>query len=114
MTQDMLAVIRVRAGSPNPKTKKTLELLKLTRVNHCVLVPSTPSLRGMIAVCKDYVAYGAPSQDIITRLHEKYGNKETLFRLHPPRGGWKSIKKPYPRGALGFHKDINKILKKML
>lgn len=37
-----------------------------------------------------------------------------VFRLHPPRGGLKSIKWQYKRGDLGYHgKNINKLLYKM-
>ncbi|OYT35362.1 50S ribosomal protein L30 [Archaeoglobales archaeon ex4484_92] len=37
-----------------------------------------------------------------------------VFRLHPPRGGLKNIKWPYPKGSLGYHgSDIKKLLIKM-
>ncbi|RLI74835.1 50S ribosomal protein L30 [Archaeoglobales archaeon] len=37
-----------------------------------------------------------------------------VFRLHPPRGGLKSIKWQYNRGDLGYQgKNINKLLYKM-
>ncbi len=41
---------------------------------------------------------------------------KNLFRLHPPRGGYKGVKKPYKNGGtLGYRgKDINTILEKML
>lgn len=40
---------------------------------------------------------------------------ENLFRLHPPRGGFKSVKKPYETGgSLGYRgKNINNLLRKM-
>ncbi|MBS7610462.1 50S ribosomal protein L30 [Candidatus Bathyarchaeota archaeon] len=38
-----------------------------------------------------------------------------FFRLHPPSGGYGSVKKPYPDGALGnWGKDISKLLKRMI
>ena len=39
-----------------------------------------------------------------------------LFRLHPPKGGFRrSVKKPYPNGELGYRgADINKLLEKMV
>jgi len=39
-----------------------------------------------------------------------------VFRLHPPKGGFHgSIKKPYPKGELGYRgEDINKLIKKMI
>ena len=39
----------------------------------------------------------------------------SVFNLHPPRGGFKkSTKLPYPQGVLGKNKDIVKLVKKML
>ncbi|MCX6775474.1 MAG: 50S ribosomal protein L30 [Candidatus Micrarchaeota archaeon] len=38
-----------------------------------------------------------------------------VFRLHPPRKGYRHIKKPYPQGALGYRGDkINELLKRMV
>jgi len=38
-----------------------------------------------------------------------------IFRLHPPSGGYGSVKKPYPEGATGnWGKDIPKLLKRMM
>ncbi len=41
---------------------------------------------------------------------------ENRFRLHPPRGGFRGIKRPYRTGgSLGYRgKDINKLMEKML
>ncbi len=151
-TQETIALIRVRAGTPNPKARVTLDLLKLTRVNHCVLLPSSPSVLGMISVCKDYIAWGAPNEEVIKKLYArnemkfekarqkanarlggskqavkaqspaaeagkplfKKVEKNNLFRMHPPRGGWKSVKKQYPYGSLGHLPDMNKVLLRML
>ncbi|MGM0404769.1 MAG: 50S ribosomal protein L30 [Thermoplasmatota archaeon] len=40
---------------------------------------------------------------------------ENIFRLHPPRGGFRSVKKPYETGgSLGYRgKNINNLLEKM-
>ena len=39
-----------------------------------------------------------------------------VFRLHPPKGGFrKIIKKPYPKGELGYHgENINDLITKMI
>jgi len=39
-----------------------------------------------------------------------------VFRLHPPRGGYESIKKPYTlKGSLGYRGEkINKLLERMI
>lgn len=43
-------------------------------------------------------------------------NLKPVFRLHPPRGGFKrTIKKPYPLGELGYRGSyINELLAKMI
>lgn len=70
------AVIRVR-GTVNvhPKIKKTLDLLNLSRVNHCVLVPEHDPVKGMLQVAKDYVTWGEASNETIAKLLEKRGKR---------------------------------------
>ena len=53
------AVIRVR-GSINvkPKIKETMKLMRLNRVNHCVIVPENETYDGMLKIIKDYVTWG--------------------------------------------------------
>lgn len=68
------AVVRVR-GTVNikPDIKKTLQLLRLTRVNHCVLIPENKVTKGMLYVVKDYVTWGTVSQDALHDLIKKRG-----------------------------------------
>jgi large subunit ribosomal protein L30 len=46
----------------------------------------------------------------------KLPNIKPVFRLHPPKGGFHgSIKKPYPKGELGYRGEaINQLIKKMM
>jgi large subunit ribosomal protein L30 len=68
------AVIRVRGKvNVHPKIKKTLELMNLSRVNHCVLVPERDNVKGMLQVAKDYVTWGKVSDETIAKLLEKRG-----------------------------------------
>lgn len=152
----MYAVIRLR-GSVNlrPDIKGTLKVLRLHKVNHCILLDENPNNEGMIRKVKDYVAWGnisedslalilrtrgeliggAPLTDEYVKENTKYSSIESLakalcerkaslkdvprltpvFRLHPPRGGHKGIKKTFQQGgALGFYgEDINILLKQM-
>ncbi len=39
---------------------------------------------------------------------------DPVFRLHPPRKGYKTIKKPAPEGDLGKREDMNSLIKKMM
>ncbi|MCS7122478.1 MAG: uL30 family ribosomal protein [Candidatus Micrarchaeota archaeon] len=129
----MIAIVRVRGRfGLKPKVRKTLELLRLHRPNHCVIYRDSPSLRGMLRIIENYVAYGEVSDDILKELIVKRGSKDMkdpdqileiikregkidhVFRLHPPRKGWKSIKSRYPRGALGERDDMDSLLRRMM
>ena len=63
------AVIRIR-GLVNlkPDIKKTLNLLNLTRANHCVVLDETPSVKGMLQVAKDYITWGEIDKKTLTNL----------------------------------------------
>ena len=151
------AVIRVR-GTVNIKEdiEDTMEMLRLNRVNHCVVIPDTPSYRGMLQKVKDYVTWGEIDEPTMTQLlllrgridgghpiseafvrenteYDSIGelakavcdNKVNLskidgfnpvFRLNPPRKGYRTIKRAYSvGGALGYRgKDINALLERMM
>ena len=58
------------------------------------------------ALAKSVVTQGLPRVDAV----------RPLFRLHAPKGGWRSTKKPFALGgALGYRgKAINELVRKML
>ena len=68
------AVIRIR-GTVNvrPDIKKTLNLLNLTRANHCVVLDETPSVKGMLQVAKDYITWGEIDKDTLSKLIKSRG-----------------------------------------
>ncbi|MFH1785053.1 MAG: uL30 family ribosomal protein [Candidatus Micrarchaeota archaeon] len=71
-----IAVLRIRGVRKiNPKIKKTFELLRLERPNHCVLVNDSPQTLGMLSVVKDYVTYGPVDEQTIKVLLYKRGRK---------------------------------------
>ena len=39
---------------------------------------------------------------------------DPVFRLHPPRKGYKTIKRPAPEGDLGRREDMDSLLRKMM
>ena len=52
------AAIMLRSGiNIKPGIKKTLHLLRLNKVNHCVLVPSDKIYDGMLMKIKDVIRY---------------------------------------------------------
>ena len=71
------AAVRVR-GTVNiePDIKKTLNLLNLTRSNHCVIIEDTPSNKGMLNVAKDYITWGEIDKDVLIKLIKNRGKIE--------------------------------------
>ncbi len=65
----MIAVVRLRGTiDVHAKIKETLRLLRLHRRYHCVVIPDTPSYRGMLQVVKDYVAFGEIDAETLAML----------------------------------------------
>ncbi|AAL81927.1 50S ribosomal protein L30 [Pyrococcus furiosus DSM 3638] len=152
-----LAVIRIR-GRVNVKrpVRDTLAMLRLHRVNHCVIVDDTPSYLGMLQKAKDYITWGEINAETLAKLIRKRGrlignkpvtdeyvkeklgmtieefaqkvvngemslkdlpNLKPVFRLHPPRGGFRGSKKRSFKegGALGYRGEkINELIERML
>jgi large subunit ribosomal protein L30 len=71
------AAIRVR-GTVNvkPDIKKTLQLLRLNKVNHCVLLEENHVVKGMLQVAKDYITWGEIDKDVLTKLLRARGRLE--------------------------------------
>ena len=68
------AVVKVR-GSINvkPKIKETMKLMRLNRVNHCVIVPENETYDGMLKIIKDYVTWGEVDVETIELMLESSG-----------------------------------------
>lgn len=68
------AVIRVRGTvNVNPDIKKTMQLLRLTRANHCVLLEENVVYKGMLHMVKDYTTWGEINQETLTKLLSSRG-----------------------------------------
>ena len=142
-----LAVVRIRGRrNINPRIARTMELLNLNRMHHCVLVEGTPQNKGMLQKCKDYVTYGPISEKTLILLLKKRGEKggkmlreimedgemeqaakkilheesvkdfvDPVFRLHPPRRGYKDVKKAATVGGeLGKREEMDSLIRKMM
>ncbi len=71
------AAIRVRGTvNINPNAKKTLELLNLTKTNHCVIIDENPITKGMLNVAKDYITWGEVEKDVLSKLIMSRGRLE--------------------------------------
>jgi large subunit ribosomal protein L30 len=90
-----LAVIRIRGCRKiAPRIKKSLELLRLEKPNHCVLVEDSPQNWGMLEKVKDYVAYGPVAEETIASLLQKRGRKgAALLRATLKEDGMKKAAK---------------------
>ena len=151
------AIVRVR-GTVNIKEgiTDTMKMLRLNSANHCVVVPETPSYKGMLQKVKDYVTWGEVDEATMTRLlllrgkltggepiSESFVRENTdfdsiqelakavcsdkvniskidglkpVFRLNPPRKGFRTVKRSYAvGGTLGYRgKEINALLERMM
>ena len=136
------AIIRVRGSAETVRpVEDTLKMLNLTRVNHCVVRNRTKSLDGMLANATGNITWGPVKEDVLEKLVAKKGRlagdkkldakqaKEEakrlaageeasikkVFRLHPPSGGYRAIKRRFPEGDLGPRGEkINELLMKMI
>jgi large subunit ribosomal protein L30 len=134
----LIAAIRVR-GRVNVREdiSKTLERLKLNRVNNLSLILGTKSNIGMIYKCNDYITYGEISKEHLKKLFEKKGIQlkeeeiDSLFkcsktpkqlgiklpiRMRPPKHGYEAIKKSFSiGGSLGYRgSKINELIERMI
>jgi large subunit ribosomal protein L30 len=139
-----IAVVRVRGSVQVPSTTKdTMRMLGLTRANHCSIVDDRDTTRGMLQKAKDQITWGEVNAEMVTRLIEKRGKFEPkkfktlkefvaaymkfeaelpdagcqrVFRLSPPRKGYKSIKKTFVNGGDmgGRGAKINDLLARMI
>jgi 50S ribosomal protein uL30 len=136
----IIAIIRVRGRrSIKPQINCTLKLFRLHRTNHAVVVKATRPTIGMLKIAKDYVAFGIISKEMLEQVIEKRGEigqkmarevikpKEVaeavfegkklgdfidpVFRLHPPRKGWKSVKNP---SLEVIDENIDPVIKRMI
>jgi large subunit ribosomal protein L30 len=151
----MIAAIRIRGRTGlKREIEDTMKMLRLTRINHAVMIDENPNYLGMLRKAKDYITWGEIREDTIIKVISKRGKlpggvqvteeylKENtdyssieelskaviegakleksgvkpIFRLHPPRKGYKNIKKTYNEGgSLGYRgENIEELINKMI
>ena len=97
------AVVRIRGRvGVRKEIEETLRRLRLTRVNHCVVVPDTPTFRGMINRAKDYITWGEIDKETLDLLLRKKGEVE----------GGKELTEEYvkEKTGLGWDDFLNAVL----
>jgi len=113
----MITVIRIAGRVAQKKREvETLKRLKMEKKFTCILVKDDDKIRmGMVEAVSDCVAYGKVDDAFIKELEKKRPAKNGVHFLHPPVGGFKkSSKVAAPKGILGEHKDIVKLVGRML
>jgi large subunit ribosomal protein L30 len=75
--------------------------------------PLTPEALGTVGGAKDL---GELADRVVKEGLPPIDGLRPLFRLTPPKGGWRSTKKPFARGgALGYRgAKINELVQKMV
>ncbi len=116
---ELIAAVRIRGRvGLKPDIAKTLELLKLNRKFTVAVMEKNPAVEGMLQKVKDYITWGEISKELLNKLEKVVGSKGKAikyFRLPPPKGGLRPIKKHLPYGALGYRgREIEKLIEKML
>lgn len=152
-----LAVVKVRGTiSAQRAARETLDLLRLPKTNHAVLVQNNPSMKGMLKRVQSYVTWGEISKETLSdllakrgrlagnkKLSEEYAQKvgakslsdlavsiaeckldyaklpeiQPVFKLHPPKKGFKGTTKKNFRagGEAGYRGEaINELIKRMM
>lgn len=109
----MLAAVRVRGVPDTPQNvAATLETLRLTQPNSCVLLEDTEANRGMLEAVKDYVAYGAVADGTVSMLQDE-GSQP--FTLSPPSKGFRDTRTRYGQGgSVGERDDMDDLLERMV
>ena len=144
-TVPLFAVIRVRGTvNVNKPMKDTMEMLRLRKINNCIVVPADQTFKGMLKKAESFLAWGEIDQETLEKLVWKRGRllgdkrlekakaksvtqkiikdkslKEAgikpVFRLTPPSKGHKPIRRLYPKGACGYRGGhINELIKRMI
>ena len=139
----MISIIRIHGLIKVPvKVQDTMYRLGLRKKYTCVIVNENLEMIGMLKKIKDFVAFGKIDEKTLTEIIKARGKvigdakgkikdaekiaKEVFagkkleelkvkpfFGLHPARGGI-DTKHHYPKGVLGQHEDISKLIMRML
>lgn len=136
----MIAIVRIIGKAAIQRSvEETLTRLNIHRKLACTLINKDDKVQyGMLMAIRNQVAYSEISdefaQEIIAKRGQTVDGKpvkdaakalesikkgewkiKKVFRLHPPRGGFKkSTKQHYPKGVLGENKELDKLIARML
>jgi large subunit ribosomal protein L30 len=90
-----IAVVRVRGSiSAQREARETLDMLRLARTNHAVLVDNRPAFMGMLKRVQNYVTWGEASKETVALLLQKRGRlagDKKLTDEYVQKIGYKSL-----------------------
>lgn len=107
----MLAAIRLRGHIYRSRPQEdTLSMLGLKKVHTVVVLPESQVIKGMLKSAADFIAWGELSKE----LEQSIGGKK-IHHMKPPKKGYKSLKRHFPKGDLGYRgAAINDLIKRMM
>lgn len=76
------------------KARETLQMLRLMRTNHAVLIQNTPSFLGMLKAVQGYATWGEVSKETLSLMIKKRGRLEGNKKLtdeYAQKIGYKSL-----------------------
>jgi len=69
-----IVIVRIRGKNHvQKKVADTLKMLRLYKVNGCVVVPNSPVYLGMINKAKDYITWGEIDKETFLQVFKKRG-----------------------------------------
>ena len=90
-----IAVVRVRGSiSAQREARETLDMLRLARTNHAVLIDNRPAFLGMLKRAQNYVTWGEASKETVALLLQKRGRLaggKKLTDEYAAKVGYKSL-----------------------
>jgi large subunit ribosomal protein L30 len=90
-----LAVVKIRGTiSAQREARETLDMLRLARSNHAVLIDNRPSYIGMLYRVQNYVTWGEVSKETVALLLKKRGRRAGNKKLtdeYVQKVGYKSM-----------------------
>jgi len=100
-----IAIVRVRGHAKvRHQAVEAMNMLKLNRVNHCVVLPQNATTKGMLQTVKDYVTWGEIGPELVARLLHQKGEISGGARL---TDGYVKDNSKYP-SILSLAKAIDK------
>lgn len=111
----MIAAVQIRGHiGARQGVKDTLKMLHLAKKHAAIVLEDNPVNRGMLQKVESFITYGEVSDEMAEKIKKLYTGTKSAH-LHPPRGGYKSIKRSFKqKGDLGYRgEEMEKLVERM-